>query len=185
MRVPRGWVSAKPSFLGECTPHAGLVSKAGGRARIEGKEVGWWLVGRSGSTSIRRTRRGRRRRGRRRIREEEEEETKGAEGRKEEKKGRAEVGRKLRCSVSRVPDSSARRFGEPVVGEPSVHDTRSHLRPTGASCVRLHAHATARLLKVLLTSEIYSRGYRLAFPDHSFISSFHLPARPLLTLPLG
>ena len=117
--------------------------------------------------------------------EEEEEETKGAEGRKEEKKGRAEVGRKLRCSVSRVPDSSARRFGEPVVGEPSVHDTRSHLRPTGASCVRLHAHATARLLKVLLTSEIYSRGYRLAFPDHSFISSFHLPARPLLTLPLG
>lgn len=102
---------------------------------------------------------------------EEEEETKGAEGRKEEKKGRAEVGRKLRCSVSRVPDSSARRFGEPVVGEPSVHDTRSHLRPTGASRVRLHAHATARLLKVLLTSEIYTR-ISARFCRHSFISRF-------------
>ncbi|KAG7190459.1 hypothetical protein KM043_006563 [Ampulex compressa] len=31
------------------------------------------------------------------------------------------------------PDSSARRFGEPVVGEPSAHGTRSHLRPTDAS----------------------------------------------------
>ena len=184
MRVLRGWVSAKPSFLGECSPHAGLVSKASKRRskRVEGKESRIVAQKKLQQQKTKKKKKRRRRKKKKKRKKkiegkdeedwEEEEEEVAVKGQRSEGPGRG----RTKAQVFRFsgPDSSARRFGEPVVGEPSVHDTRSHLRPTGASRVRLHAHATAGLLKVLLTSRILAAIGFLCQPvsDDWFISCF-------------
>lgn len=77
------------------------------------------------------------------------------------KKGRAKTqDEKLRCSVSRGRTLSTGLANSLLVNS-RFTVSRSHLRPAGTSRVRLHAHATGGLFKVLLTSE--PRGYRVAF----------------------
>lgn len=102
--------------------------------------------------------------------EEDEPEERGEAGEAEEEAevavkghGRDEPGGgKAKAQVFRFLSmaSSVRRFGEPVVGEPPIHGTRSRLCPTGASCIRPRTHTTGGLFKVLLLNK--PCGYRFA-----------------------
>lgn len=93
--------------------------------------------------------------GRRGVRERRQEEATAKRMKRKRERAGCGTGRKLRCSVSPgalSPDLSARRFGEPAVGEPAVRTDILIFAPLlHLFCARLHAHALGGVLKVFLT----------------------------------